>query len=473
MNKLIFLLLMAGLSAFGAISPGVPPFSAAFKSVRTVQQFTNAVNGADPNDWIVIEPGTYYFPSPTLNLSLPHVGYYAHPGVTIVIGDGTAATGNPFGYSAAATNWFFGYADFIISNRTQLVSMSEPGALLYLECNSIWRKGTNMAVGIFEHDGGSLWVKWWDFCRTDPYDIYVNLFGNAVDANMFVRLEGPRWLWGDSMAEVGHFTTTGNATFIGEYAEQIPFGHVPSGGTFAGSFFGDGSVLRFDTIILGTNGVLSGITAGGTIPIFDVRQVKSAAAGRFSMFDPVSGMSGRWLNTTFTGPTGFDPLLFLSTDTPVLENCRIISGASATNSIRADGAMGVTVVGSLTLDKPVHNFIAVNGDALGFVHTNSYTGTNVFWNVGGHTRQFLDATNAMLLVVTNSAALLSGKVGQLTIVNNKATNMNVAISAAGLRVLGGPLATAVSFTVTNGRAASVSYGKLGTNNMLTVSQQQN
>jgi hypothetical protein len=424
----------------------------------------------------VIGPGRYYFPNPTLSLARPHVAYYAYPGVTIVIGDGTGSTGNPFGYAAAATNWFTGHADFILSNQTQLVSMTQAGAYLYLECNSIWRKGTNMGTGIFERDAGKLVALWHDFCRTDPYDIYVDLFGDAVDADSYVHLEGPNWYWGDSCVEVGNFSVPGRAKFIGDYGEQIPFGHVPPSGGAGSSFVGNNCVVRFDTLSTGTNGSWGGIgTDSPTTTVFDVRQMKAASASRFGLFGVGDGMNARWVNTTFTGGAGVDPLHFISGNTPILENCIVRTGASATNSLRASAAVGVTVVGTLTLDKPVHDFVAVNG-LVGGVHTNSYTTTNVWWNVGGHTSQVLDATNAMLLAITNAATLESGKASKLLIVNNKDTNMNVAVTAAGRRITGDGLqlnAGVVSFTVTNGRVAVVSYEKIGTNNVLSVAQQQN
>lgn len=116
-----------------------------------------------------------------------------------------------------------------------------------------------------------------------------------------------------------------------------------------------------------------------------------------------------------------------------------------------------------------NNWVGTNLVAVAPI-TNNYAGTNVVINLSHRETQVVDATNSMLLIWTNSAgfAAQSGKQVRVTLINNKATNMNVAHTAANLRLFGQH-----SGTVTNGRTLVFEVEVVGTNYNITAIQQQN
>ena len=102
---------------------------------------------------------------------------------------------------------------------------------------------------------------------------------------------------------------------------------------------------------------------------------------------------------------------------------------------------------------------------LDLVYTNSYITTNVFVALNGSPKQALIATNAMLLLFTNS---IENYPIELTIYNNGATQQNITYPN-GLRWLAGGL----SNSLTAGKELTLRIKKTGTNISLTSYNQVN
>jgi len=478
---LIFLLLALSLSgAMGALSPPVlNPQGAATKIIQSVSAaaFTNMILNSAYGDLIIVPPGTYVIPAMT-NMARPGVNWFFYPGAQVIsmggsswIADGATASGT--------TNSIWGHGEFVISNNVPFCTVDTwSPTKIYIECKSIWHADTNHSSELFTHNVGRLTVRAAEFLRHEGYDIYVydGLWQDA--ANFFVDISASEWIAAENALEIpGPIDAPGRAVFTGSTFRKLTNTVAATSSEFM--LLSGHVVVRAGTINLATNAIIQGTTdaaTDGTRPRIEADTI-FALSGSPSFALTIGGV--HIVGARMIGAPNIDPIL-LNSRNVTLENCEIINGTGSTNCIRAVSALSATVIGALRVSNSgtngVHDFVAVNGGPIiGQPYTNNYAGTNVFWNSGGHTDQVLDATNAMLLVVTNATTLESGKTGRLVMINNKATNMNVAISAAGLRLfgVGGQLATSTSFTVTNGRTSIVTYERIGTNNTLIVSQQQN
>lgn len=487
-NKWAFFVL--GLTAVLSIAAiqTVGPFIQALSNNRYIrpgtgfEQITNIVGTAVAGTKIwFMGPATYHIPTNTTTWAKPGVDFHFDAGVTMVFGANGDATGADFrpiwsDSGAATTNRITGYADFVVSNRfSTLVDYSQGASKIYFECNNASRMATTLEAAVFKQSSCDMRVLVRDTIRNEGYDGWW--IGTAAGARTW--LKAGRIFVADTAIEM-------DSSFDGDKPGVIEVGVIEKNQNGNGSFVFmqlHGNInISCGTAYMGTNCTIyyyGGVSARPAV--LDCKEIwlKSHTSGEY-MFN-IDGSGGpigtfRIQNARIYAPTNSITPFLVWDATLGLENCEVIATSDTITTGFGIGSAAIVEARNLKVNKPFGDGVAVNGGPIIGVATNAYDTTNVFWNVGGHEQQFLNATNAMLLIMTNAVGLESGKLGQLMIKNDKATNMNVAISADGRRVFGDALqinAGMVSLTVTNGRTVLLDYQRVGTNNMLTVKQQQN
>jgi hypothetical protein len=297
-----------------------------------------------------------------------------------------------------------------------------------------------------------------DYLRCEGYDIYVDAFGDSFDPNAETYIEATEWLATEDIFEISaSFSVFGRCILKGNRATRLK---VNGFGSDEFMLFNTGVEANFTTCYLATNATIKG--SSGTLR---TSYIYCDAGSKAPLINAGLRIVGQ---PKIVGATAVDPVVvggLLS-----IEGGVITTGASATNSVSRAGSLAtLSIPGGLTVDKPVHANVLVEGGLIkGPPLTNSYAGTNVFFSVSSHPEQVLLATNAMLIVVTNVSGM-SGKHGRLTIYNNGATNDNIAWSTANVRFMGPD----GSNTVAAAKAIYVDWRTDGTNCLLSTTTQKN
>jgi hypothetical protein len=325
-------------------------------AASTLQSLTNIINGlpflSATKRLVIIMPGNYDLTSPTLNFFKSNLVCYAYPGVRF------SGTNNIFFDMGAPGNVeFYGEADFHLTNAFMLANILATGADLKLFARSVRRYGSFQAAGILEKDRGNLFAKFSQSIQSDPYDIYIDYSADTTDPNASVYIEAPYMSWGGSLVEItGSYASNDKCQFHFKHAKKL----ANDSAVVDNTFFGDACLFSGETIDLQTNTFFQGYgTANPPTTIFNVRTIKCDPASKQPLFSS-SGISARFINTEFTGPTAIDPILMAAGNVAVFDNCRINVGSSATNAIRSVGAVTITGQGN-SWNKPIHSTVTYKG----------------------------------------------------------------------------------------------------------------
>lgn len=496
----ILILLAMALASKSAVvnTPTIKVVAAFGTPIQNGARLTNILNSAVAGDTLHLTPGIFWIPTNHVTLLKPGVHWYFSPGAELRIntkGDNADVADRPvFTSTAATTNYFMGHGVITTSNReSHIFDLTHTGTKISVEAHRLHIADTNELEGAtvcmigftgisVDMDVSQLW--------NENYDIIWSTVG--ADAKLNIKADHMYAM--DTAIELGAtFAPTNTPVFNIGLIERHRRSTIPG----QLMILGPNVVVNAGAIVLGPahiqvspgeNSVAGGFPAiincpniikdgVSTLPVPGTEIMIKLTIGGVG-FDIRSQL--RLNNCTLYGPTNNSfPLIDMFGADLDLRNCNLVSRNSGgtTNLIYAldgvgDGTETIAVSGTTVNALIASPTLPVNG-FLQFIYTNSFAGTNVTWNLNHHSEQFLNVTNAMLLIPTNSPGLDSGKISRLVMKNDKATNMNVAIAALGLRTMGGPLATAVSFTVTNGRTAWVECELIGTNKMLRITQQQN
>lgn len=459
----LLLSVVCGLGAAGtAFVAPVAPFGANTKIATSANQFTNAVINATSGTLIVV-PVPLVIPAMT-NLWKNGVHYFFYPGAGLTSMNG-ATDGWFDDTDSARTSIVSGAGSFVMSNNVPFANLISPSSYLGVQCDSIWKANTNHTVGVFNHGAGRLVVHAHKELRSEGYDIYINSLGTLIDPDCYASIFADKWFAAEDAIEISNpIETPGQAFFRGTLFEKLTNTTAATSSEFM--LLNGHVVVEADTINLNTNAMLQGGNAAdGTYPLIDARIITARSDSKVPITSTVGGLL-RIRGARIIGPTAVDPIF--AAQQIYLEDCEIVSGASATNSIRGSSGVSVEVVGSLKIDKPVHHFIAVNGPTTGLVYTNSYDAANVFVNIGGNSHQALVATNSFTLIPTNSTGLATGKTIRFDVINNQSTGVVVTV-VANCKLQGQGHINSTSFSITNSRHANLFITAVGTNRIVTVS----
>lgn len=492
MKKIVTLLLLGiALNAFGQ-APAMlrGPFSTnaitrvyLFLPTATASEITNAVGVLAGATLKWFTPGDYYTPTNNTSWLKPGVtnNFHFDLGVNFAYGhpsddqgDANTPRGLFWDSGGAGKLVVSGEGSFTSSNiYGSVLSITQPGTTVEFRALNCVRANTNKFHPVIYHEDGEINGIITKDLENYGYDGY---WYNGTGGGK-LRLKVGRIYCADTGIEYLETPTEWHYIEVDVYEKRVTPHNLPNAMTLA-----DRVYVKCGIINLHSNGVITGSGFSLEPSILEARHIFCDTNSNQPLFylAPIRVVGANLVGSMLTNTIMSSDLAAPASQGMTLENCTIdIPNMPATNYVINSGSGGaepISIVGTFKIKKGrIDHLVALNGITTGIVWTNIFLTTNVFWNVGHHTHQFLDATNAMLLVVTNSTALESGKRGRLTIVNNKSTNMNVAISAQGLRLFGisGQLATSVSFTVTNGRTSVIEYQRVGTNNILTLAQQQN
>lgn len=421
-------------------------------TATTIQQFTNAVKTVASGTLIRIDqPGTYHADA------MPNWGragtfyFYFAPGVRLTSSGGSQWINDT---DAPTTIIICGHGEFIQTNNVEAIYLLQPGSYVEWWGKTLWGNNATNAVAMFDHFAGKIIIRMSDLLRVDGYDIYVNTQGDSFDPDCFVDIRATEWVAPENIFEVTtDFSVSGRCYFEGTLARKLK----NNVGSDEFTAFAKNVHARFDTMNLGTNATIK-----GTHGVLEAREIYSDAG---SLVPSILGTM-RIVGARITGPTAVDPVSSGVSGALNLIDCEIVSGSSATNSIRAASPVTVNAAG-LRIDKPLHDNISISGTITGPPQTNSYAGPNCFINVAGHPQQVLITTNSVHLVWTNAASI-SGKSGSLFLINNGATNHPITHSGANVRFMGG-----ASNSVNTAKSLAVAWETRGTNLFLSFAPQTN
>lgn len=259
------------------------------------------------------------------------------------------------------TNRIFGTGEFYITNdQGGLLLQQEANSEMFLEYRIARTLGNQSLMQV---DAGILTVHQGEYGQSDYYDFLTTTFPKKIS------VYGGKIFAGDSILEFANaFTNMGDCVIQVQYGEVLTNG-VGSG--TAGITIHDNVVIDGGVWNLYRNGTLStGQTNGnatGAKAIVQNAVIRSAPDNTKSTVQRVAAGYGTALtlrNSTIEGPTGVDPIDINPTaGIFTLENTRVISGASATNSIRATtSGSRLRLVGANALDKPIHANVTITAD---------------------------------------------------------------------------------------------------------------
>lgn len=435
--------------------------------ITTEAAFTNAIKNSPVGSTLVASPRRWHFLSTDLSW-LTNSLTYDFSGSTVVWGSSSDGSAKPIFHDIrqATTNYVMG-GDHILSNSFSVFSfLTNVNSKVIFTPRRVYRPATSSGVPLFRHDSGVLIADIAEEVHNVGYNVYWHS-GAFAGGKLYFRC--PRALSANVMIDLSPANPFGE----GDGYIEINTAEVDlSSGTPGISFLNLAEHIYYkgQTVLLKDRSLNLGGSAGRAI--FDVARVKVDAAT----------LAGVPIIITATAPgsvliqdcainvlSGIEAISLAEGLT--LRNCAIYTTNAPVFVLPFDTA--VTVEGFLKLNPGIaidaENTVAVNGGGqVLVVKTNTYAGTNVVININGHEQQVVLATNAMLLILTNSTVLESGKKVSVTLYNNKSTNMNVAYTAAGFRPMG-----QVHNTVTNGRSLRLEITYIGTNNHVVAFQQQN
>jgi hypothetical protein len=490
------LLLLSVLAAPAAISTANGPFVVNPTTTRYITPgtpmsvITNRVATASVGTLIYFQgPARYHITTNTTTWSVPGINFYFEPGVTVVFGcdgDTTASGSRPIWANlSAGTNSVAGYGSFVISNQNSvLIDMQASSSELFFECveskrlvvtgtTPLVKQADSTRLRLFARGNLENWSYdvWWGTGNGDGLRTDLTVLGQIVAADSGIEFSGGYDDGYPGIFRVGSIVrrnTTADSAGLLSIGTNMRLDIGQIGGTGTGG--GTNWFIALDHTQAGASKTTPSILRAGSI------RCDASASDHPYLFEaiPVGNFVGKWriVDTIIDSPTNRTAAVFQMYDSSIsLENTEInFRNTGITNSITrfGDGTGTEFVDGRwLKCDKPTWNIPINFGPIIG-VHTNSYAGTNVVVSLDGQTVQALVATNAMLLILTNTANLESGKEVCVTLYNNKATNMNVAYTGAGYRPM-----NQVQNTVTNGRSLVLNIKYVGTNYHVISSQQQN
>lgn len=323
-------------------------------------QFTNAILNSVPGDLIVVPPPGFTVPAMT-NWCRPGVNYYIFPGAKIIsLGGSEWFTG---AYDAVGTtNYIGGAGELVASNNTIMVYQINTNADLTIQCRSMWKDNMAAFNGMIEHSSGKLLVNASEFLRCDGYDIYVASSGDAGlepgTSNFRVAITADEWIAGDGALECEEFSNPGGAVFSGRLFRKLAADVTPDHKDFI--WLTGHATVNANTISLGTNGWIR-CYAGtdGTKPVINARYVYSDPGSKMPVTTTDATAGVVFKNSTIVGPSTVDAVFAGASLT--LENSTIVGGVNSTNSIRANSAANVMVMGTLNINKPLHANVTVRG----------------------------------------------------------------------------------------------------------------
>lgn len=342
-------------------------------AVSSALNLTNISTKAPAGSLIIVGPGAYNIPTNMQSLAGRGVDMYFQPGAIVSHGYASDLTttsalfDDALAGTGATTNRIMGYGEFHSSNALGgIVIMQEGDSDFYIECKSAWSHGPTSTI---LHGAGSLDFTAFDFARCDSYDVYE---GSSVAPRKAI-FKASRAYAGDSILEVAAgFTNWGDGVFTIGYGEALSgggsFGNVALG--IADKTIMDIGVLNFKRSAASISGALTNKnqTGSGILRNCTIYSLPASTYSTVGRYDRNYATEFRMLNCTIYGPTGVDPIEYSTAFGKFsMENTRVISGASATNSMRA-GETGsrVELIGLNSLDKPNHANITV-------VNSTNYT----------------------------------------------------------------------------------------------------
>ena len=432
---------------------------------------TNKIVRALPGQWVLIPPGPAMLHIPTNNISLMR-GVNIECWPTLVVGCSNDFVSRPIFTDTGVgptTNFFIFHSDLVISNNgdniLKPIDIRTNGTFLSLRHDGKYHFApTTQARPLVYMEAGTFVCRGWKWDN----NTYDGIWTEGNDVRYWVELQEADV--NDTLVEQGGGANAEITTGYGYF--RVVKGTKKSPGTAAQAAFLNlrgKSAFYADNLNCGRGTVYIGGTASTNVSVFSVKRFENNPTGGGGMMQ-VQGYS-RIENTTIYG--GNQNPIIIETPNSVWADCVIYAGSGATNSFEGffpdvAAAARLTVVGTLTIDKPPDDQIALQGKVVSISGpwTNSYAGTNVFVSLNSFSDQVLIATNSMLLIWTNSPEIASGKEVTLSIFNNKATNMNIAHSTAGVRFLGG-----VSNTIAAGKQLVFKASVIGTNISIQSSEE--
>lgn len=462
--RVLLALLFSVYLAIGAVSPPPTvsrPGTVYIQPNEAAASITNKI-GQMPFGWtaefLPKTDGPYIIPTLTFSLLRSNWNFVIPPGTHLVIGVDSDATERPafsdsatFAGTAATTNNILAWgATITVSNRAcNIFEVTRAGSVVNLYCHDLRRTYTSSGrVCLKQFEGRFSWFIT-GVMTNGGYDGY---WGVPAGTAMWTAGYANRIDVDNTAVEFTTGVYPGHAVITVNHARSAQ----GNGMTVASNVVVRGGLLEMDS-----SGAATSAGGDGPAGVLDFREIRGNVQP--AELTPLRVVGAKIIGEVITeGLSGEDQV--------ILENVEIESPAGSTYSISALVPPGrATISGGLRVNKPVSADIALHGAAMiGPPMTNAYVGTNVFFSLNGQSEQALVATNAMLLIITNSTAIESGRRVALTIYNNKATNMNVAYSAAGFRPM-----NQVQNTVTNGRSLLLEVTRIGTNNQIRAFQQQN
>jgi hypothetical protein len=370
----------------------------------------NALAAAVAGDTLILEPGTHYIPTNTTTLLKNGVNWFLFPGAKLTAGaaNHTNQTFLFHDIGGAVTCTIGGYGQFFLTNNS---GASDGTRMLYLSNASSQVTflgesfrlvgGAGTAVDV---QAGTLKFEMSDYVRADGYDAFITGGGGVLAS---VRV--PKVYAGGSILEAYGGTAYGQQVFDFDYCEILAGGVGGVAFQISDYLHVRADVIRFaaDSNIQGTdaagfptgNGILEGTVIYGYPSATTIGVVQRRAD--LTSYTTALTLKGY----TIYGPTGLDAIMMQGDEGKLtLDNVRIVSGANATNSIRATNAQTVVIKGAFYADKPIDSDIVIEA------------GTNFV------------STIAMPNLLTN--ALL--RVGAGGIIQTQTLGANLSMSAAGV-----------------------------------------
>lgn len=455
------------------------------------------VKAATPrNSLIVVGPGTY---SNATNLLKDGVDWWFMEGAKVYAPQNALSYNYIFGDQdvGAVTSSIYGRGEFWVTNSAGLGSvliMIEPLSRITFHCKSS-TSYTNCQT-ITQERG------WLDYraeqeTRSYGYDTFV--VGDSTSAPTFTRIYSRNSYADNTILEVASsFPNPGDCVFSGDYAEITP----GSSGDLNGLMMADNVIFDVRNFVFKKTEVITGQytanpggTGNGVVLNCRIVAFSNATASIVQRMDVNAGTAITFRGCTIEGPIGRDPIDVTPGTTLTLEDCNIIVGASATNSIRASSSTAVKLAG-VTMNKGLHANITRTGRQSTFAHLSStgITNTGAFTNsgtvdIGGNTyvngnfevkststttlgdviASTIDSTSlvsAQNLEINGYAKDFSLTPGALLMLNSANDFTNVTLGA-GLSLIGTTLSGTSSGTIGAG-AMAANANQFDTNNQLNI-----
>lgn len=319
---------------------------------------------ATPGTLVKVGPGVFWIGTNEVSLLPPGVDLYLDGSIITM---GTTADSGSIRYIfddsldglGARTNRVFGSGSFYITNNQGgLVLMTETASELFIEYNIARTLGQQV---LLSQDAGALTVVQKEYGQSDGYDFLVTAFprktavyGGFIYAN-------------DSLLEFANSYTNWGDCIIQVKGGRLQDNVLPSTGS-AGIAVAEKVLIDGGVWDLSNNGTITSSQTNknysGAEAIIQNAFIKSAGTNTKSTIQRVNASYATAMtirNSTIWGPDGVDPI----TINPMagfftLENSRVISGASATNSIRAEVASSrLRLIGANSLDKPIGSNVSL------------------------------------------------------------------------------------------------------------------